>query len=336
MPTVRFVRCLILAGLMAIFGLSIPPIQAASPDLIKIDGSSTVYPLTEAVAEEFQKANRGKIRVTVGIAGSGGGFKKFCRGEIDIADASRPILKEEMELCRKNGVNYYELPIAFDALTVAVSPMNTWVTSMTVEELKRIWEPAAQGKITKWNQVRSEWPDAPLALFGAGADSGTFDYFTDAIVGKPKSSRGDFTASEDDNVLVQGIEKNKNALGYLPFAYYAAQMKKLKAVAIAGKGEPVAPSAENVLKGIYQPLARPLFIYVSDQAAKRPEVNDFVEYYLTVGPKLIAEVRYIPLADQAYGMARERFKKGMVGTGFGGEPEVGLSVEEIMTRPPKQ
>jgi phosphate transport system substrate-binding protein len=241
-----------------------------------------------------------------------------------------------MELCQKNGIAYYELPIAFDALTVAVSPKNTWITSMTVEELKKIWEPAAQNKITRWNQIHSEWPDAPLVLFGAGSDSGTFDYFTDAIVGKPKSSRGDYTASEDDNVLVQGIENNKNALGYIPFAYYAAQMKKLKAVAIVGKNGPVLPSAENVIKGSYQPLSRPFFIYVSESAAKRTEVRDFVDYYLTEGPKLIAEVRYIPLAEQAYAMVRERFTKGVVGTGFGGVPEVGLAVEEIMSRPPKR
>ncbi len=274
--------------------------------------------------------------MTVGISGTGGGFKKFCRGETDISDASRPILKDEMELCQKNGIAYYELPIAFDALTVAVSPKNTWITSMTVEDLKKIWEPAAQNKITKWNQIHSDWPDAPLVLFGAGSDSGTFDYFTDAIVGKPKSSRGDYTASEDDNVLVQGIENNKNALGYIPFAYYAAQMKKLKAVAIVGKNGPVLPSAENVLKGSYQPLSRPFFIYVSENAVKRTEVKDFVDYYLTEGPKLITEVRYIPLPEQAYVLVRERLNKGVVGTGFGGVPEVGLAVEEIMSRPPKR
>ena len=198
MRVVRSVQYAVAAGLVVAFGLASHPAWADQSAMIKVDGSSTVYPLTEAVAEEFQNANRGKIRVTVGIAGTGGGFKKFCRGEIDIADASRPILKEEMALCQKNGITYYELPIAFDALTVAVSPMNTWVTSMTVEELKRIWEPAAQGKITTWNQVRSDWPDAQLVLFGAGSDSGTFDYFTDAIVGKAKSSRGDYTASEDE------------------------------------------------------------------------------------------------------------------------------------------
>ncbi|MDP1946620.1 MAG: PstS family phosphate ABC transporter substrate-binding protein [Nitrospirota bacterium] len=336
MGVVRLVSCMAMAGFLGVFGSGSHLAQAEQTALIKIDGSSTVYPLTEAVAEEFQKANRGRIRVTVGIAGTGGGFKKFCRGETDIADASRPILKEEMDLCRKNGIGYYELPIAFDALTVAVSPKNTWMASITVEDLKAIWEPAAQSKIIKWNQIHSDWPDAPIVLFGAGSDSGTFDYFTDAIVGKPKSSRGDYTASEDDNVLVQGIENNKNALGYIPYAYYAAQMKKLKAVAIVGKNGPVLPSAENVVKGSYQPLSRPLFIYVSEAAAKRQEVKHFVEYYLTEGPKLIAEVRYIPLPEPAYRMARERFNKGVLGTGFGGVPEVGLAVEEIMSRPPKR
>ena len=336
MLVVRFVACIVVAGFLGIFFSESQLAQADQTALVKVDGSSSVYPLTEAVAEEFQKANRGRIRVTVGISGTGGGFKKFCRGETDISDASRPILKDEMELCQKNGIAYYELPIAFDALTVAVSPKNTWITSMTVEDLKKIWEPAAQNKITKWNQIHSDWPDAPLVLFGAGSDSGTFDYFTDAIVGKPKSSRGDYTASEDDNVLVQGIENNKNALGYIPFAYYAAQMKKLKAVAIVGKNGPVLPSAENVLKGSYQPLSRPFFIYVSENAVKRTEVKDFVDYYLTEGPKLITEVRYIPLPEQAYVLVRERLNKGVVGTGFGGVPEVGLAVEEIMSRPPKR
>ena len=186
----------------------------AEEKIIKIDGSSTVYPITEAVAEEFQKAKK-DVKVTVGISGTGGGFKKFCRGETDISDASRPILKKEMDLCKENGIEYIELPVAYDGLAVMVNPKNTWVKSMTVAELKKIWEPDAQGKITKWNQIRSEWPDAPLKLFGAGADSGTFDYFTEAIVEKAKSSRGDFTASEDDNVLVQGIAGDKNALGFL-------------------------------------------------------------------------------------------------------------------------
>ena len=336
MTGIRLVGSVAMIGFLGVFGSGNHLAQADQTALVKVDGSSTVYLTTEAVAEEFQKASRGRIRVTVGISGTGGGFKKFCRGETDIADASRPILKEEINLCQKNGIAYYELPIAFDAMTVAVSPKNTWVTSMTVEELKKMWEPAAQNKITRWNQVRSDWPDAPLVLFGPGSDSGTFDYFTDAIVGKAKSSRGDYTASEDDNVIVQGIESNKNALGYMGFAYYIAQTEKLKAIAIIGKTGPVMPSAENVLKGIYQPLSRPLFIYVNEAAAKRTEVKEFVDYYLTEGPKLIAEVRYIPLPENVYTKVRERFKKGDVGTGFGGVPEVGLAVEEIMSRPPKR
>ena len=336
MTGIRLLGSVAMIGFLGVFGSGNHLAQADQTALVKVDGSSTVYLTTEAVAEEFQKASRGRIRVTVGISGTGGGFKKFCRGETDIADASRPILKEEIDLCQKNGIAYYELPIAFDAMTVAVSPKNTWVTSMTVEELKKMWEPAAQNKITRWNQVRSDWPDAPLVLFGPGSDSGTFDYFTDAIVGKAKSSRGDYTASEDDNVIVQGIESNKNALGYMGFAYYIAQTEKLKALAIIGKMGPVLPSAENVIKGIYQPLSRPLFIYVNEAAAKRTEVKEFVDYYLTEGPKLIAEVRYIPLPENVYTKVRERFKKGDVGTGFGGVPEVGLAVEEIMSRPPKR
>ena len=322
--------------LLSLWSWPIADTRSESTPQVKIDGSSTVFTISEAVAEEFQKETHGGVRVTVGISGTGGGFKKFCRGETDVADASRPILNEEIELCRKNGIAYYELPIAFDAMTVAVSPKNTWVTSMKVGELKKMWEPAAQNKITRWNQIHSDWPDAPLVLFGPGSDSGTFDYFTDAVVGKAKSSRGDYTASEDDNVIVKGIETNKNSLGYMGFAYYAAQMKKLKAVAIVGKDGPVPPSAENVINGSYQPLSRPLFIYVSEASAKRKEVKDFVNYYLTAGSKLIAEVRYIPLPEHIYSKVSERFKKGEVGSAFDGLPEIGLGVEEIMSRAPKR
>jgi len=279
--------------------------------LIKIDGSSTVFPATEAVAEEFQKANPG-VKITVGISGTGGGFKKFCRGETDISDASRPILKNEMEDAKKINIEFVELPICFDALTVAVNPKNDWATSMTVAELKKIWEPAAQGKITHWNQIRPEWPNEKLDLYGAGSDSGTFDYFTEAIVGKAKSSRGDFTASEDDNVLVQGIEGNKYALGYIPFAYYIAQKDKLKAVAIEWDKntvkEAVLPSHDSVLKGTYNPLSRPLFIYVNKKAADRADIKKFVEFYLNEGSKLVQEVKYVPLPAEAYKMALDRFK----------------------------
>jgi phosphate transport system substrate-binding protein len=307
--------------------------------VIKIDGSSTVFPVTEAVAEEFQKAKQGKVKVTVGISGTGGGFKKFARGEIDIANASRPILKEEMEQAKANGIDYIELPVCFDALTVIVSPQNDWVSSMTIEELKKIWEPEAQGKITNWNQIRPEWPNQKIALFGAGTDSGTFDYFTEAIVGKAKSSRGDFTASEDDNVLVQGVAGNKYALGYLGYAYYASNTTKLKAVGIVWSKntvqDPVMPTIESVLAGTYNPLSRPLFIYVSRKSAAKPEVKEFVDFYLKNVPKLAAEVKYIELPDSSYQMALERFNNLQTGTGFGGVPEVGLHIDEIMRRPPK-
>ncbi len=303
--------------------------------LVKVDGSSTVYPITEAVAEEFQKMKKNAVKVTVGISGTGGGFKKFCRGETDISDASRPILKKEMEDCAKAGIKYVELPVAFDALTVVVHPQNTWIKQMTVAELKMMWEPAAQGKITKWNQVNPAWPDAPLKLFGAGADSGTFDYFTEAINGKSKSSRGDFTASEDDNVLVQGVSRDKNALGFFGFAYYDENKGKLKAVPIVNpKGKAVTPSIDAVMAGEYEPLARPIFIYVSLKAMDRPEVKEFVEFYLKHGGKLAKEVKYVPLGDADYKHAMDNFGKKKTGTGFGGVAEVGVKVSDLLKRNP--
>lgn len=306
---------------------------AAAPE-IKIDGSSTVYPVTEAVAEEFQKAKKGAVRVTVGISGTGGGFKKFCRGETDISNASRPILAQEMEACKQAGIEYIELPVAFDALAVVINPQNSWAEVMTVEELKKIWEPAAQGKITRWNQVRSDWPDAKLSLYGAGADSGTFDYFTEAIVGKAKASRGDFTASEDDNILVQGVSGDKFALGFFGFAYVHENPGKVKAVKIVNPktNQAVEPSMENVINGSYQPLSRPLFIYVNRKAVDRPEVAEFVEYYLVNVAKLAREVGYTPLPDAAYKAARARLQERKVGTVFGGVPEVGVQIMELLER----
>ncbi len=321
------------AVLGGLAGTSVPTM--AEDKLIHVDGSSTVFPITEAVAEEFQKAKRGAVKVTVGISGTGGGFKKFCRGETDVQDASRPILRKEMEDCKKAGIDYYELPVAYDALTVMVNPKNDWAKSMTVAELKKIWEPAAQGKITKWNQVNPAWPDVPLKLYGAGADSGTFDYFTEAVVGKSKSSRGDFTASEDDNVLVQGIANDKNALGYFGFAYYIENSSKLKAVAVDGGKGPVSPSAQTVENGTYNPLSRPIFIYVSKKSAAKPEVKEFVEFYLKNAAPLVKEVKYVPLPASAYTTALEHFHKGKIGTVFGGEAEVGLKIEDLLKREAK-
>lgn len=306
----------------------------ANQPLVKIDGSSTVFPITEAVAEEFQKAKKGSVRVTVGISGTGGGFKKFCRGETDISNASRPILDKEMADCKAAGIKYIELPVAFDALTLVMNPKNAFLKQVTVAELKTMWEPAAQGKVLKWNQINAAWPDTGLKLFGPGADSGTFDYFTEAVVGKAKSSRGDFTASEDDNVLVQGVSRDKSAIGYFGYAYYAENTDKLRAVPIVEKeGRPaVMPSIENVKNGSYQPLARPIFIYVNAKSADRPEIREFIEFFLKQAPKLVREVKYVPLPDSAYRLAMENFNKRKTGTGFGGEAEVGVSVEELLKR----
>ncbi len=301
--------------------------------LIKMDGSSTVFPIAEAVAEEFQAKQRGKVNVTVGISGTGGGFKRFCRGETDISDASRPILKDEMEACRKSGIRYMELPVAFDAVTVVVNPKNTWVKTLSVADLKKMWEPAAQGRVMTWNQVRPEWPNQPLVLFGPGADSGTFDYFTEAVNGKAKASRGDFTASEDDNVLVQGVEKNANALAYFGFAYYAAHKSGMRAVPIVNRhGKAVTPSIEAVIDGSYEPLSRPLFIYVSDKAAKRAEVQAFVQFFLQQGAALTKEVGYVPLPASAYEVAFKHFQNRKVGTVFGGTPEVGITIDDLLAR----
>jgi len=297
---------------------------------IKIDGSSTVYPITEAVAEEFQKMKKGAVKVTVGISGTGGGFKKFSRGETDISDASRPIVKKEMDACKEIGIEYIELPVAYDGLAVMVNPKNNWVTSMAVAELKKIWEPAAERKITKWNQVNPAWPDTLLKLYGPGVDSGTFDYFTEAIVGKSRSSRGDFTASEDDNVLVQGIASDKGGLGFFGYAYYAENPDKLKLVAIDGGKGSILPSEKTVMDGTYYPLSRPIFIYVNKKSAERPEVKEFVEFYLKNASKLVKEVKYIPLPDRAYKLAAERFSKRVTGTVFGGEAKIGMKVEDLL------
>lgn len=306
--------------------------------LVKIDGSSTVYPITEAVAEEFQIAKKNAVKVTVGISGTGGGFKKFCRGEIDISDASRPILRKEMDACKAAGIQYIELPVAYDAMTVVINPKNTFIKQLTVAELKKMWEPAAQGTVTKWNQVNPAWPDQPMKLFGPGADSGTFDYFTEAIVGKSKSSRGDFTASEDDNVLVQGVSRDVGALGYFGLAYYIENAGKLKAVPIAmAEGKPaVLPSFETVENGTYQPLSRPIFIYVNAKSADKPEVKEFIEFYLKHAAKLTKEVKYVPLPAKAYTLAQKHFTDKKLGTVFGGEAEVGLKIEELLAREAKE
>jgi phosphate transport system substrate-binding protein len=304
---------------------------------ITIDGSSTVFPISEAIAEEFINANPNLPKPTVGISGTGGGFQKFCRGETDISDASRPIRAAEIEACQMTGVEYIELPVAYDGLAIVVNPKNTWAASITTAELKTLWAPEAQGKVTRWNQVRPSWPNREIHLFGAGVDSGTFDYFTEAINGKEKSSRGDFTSSEDDNVLVQGVGGDELALGFLPLAYAEQNKTLLKLVPVDdGKTEngegPVTPAAETVRNGTYQPLSRPLFIYVARKAADRPEVQKFVDLYFS-SADLLQEVGYVELTPQIYDLAKKHFADRRVGTAFGsGGSQVGMTLEQLLAR----
>lgn len=316
---------------VVMMALSFMAVKAgADSKLIKADGSSTVYPITEAVAEEFQSVKKGKVKVTVGISGTGGGFKRFCRGETDISDASRPIKKSEIDACKEKNIEYIELPVAYDGLAVVINPKNTWAKSFTVADLKKMWEPSAEKKVTKWNQIRPEWPAVELKLFGPGSDSGTFEYFTEAVVGKAKSSRGDFTASEDDNVLVQGVSGDKGALGYFGLAYYEENKDKLKVVPIDGGKGPVSPTEKTVEDNSYQPLSRPLFIYINKAAVSRPEVKEFVEFYLKNAPKLVKEAKYIALPAKAYKLAEERFAKMKTGTIFSGTPAVGVKIEDLL------
>ncbi|MBI4511127.1 MAG: PstS family phosphate ABC transporter substrate-binding protein [Deltaproteobacteria bacterium] len=309
--------------------------QAPSTRVVA-DGSSTVFPITEAMAEEFQKSHA--TRVTVGISGTGGGFKKFCAGETDMADASRPIKPSEVDLCARSGVEYVELPVAYDGLAVVVHPKNDWAHHVTALELKKLWQPEAQGKITRWSQVRDGWPDREIHLFGPGVDSGTYDYFTEAIVGKEHESRGDFTSSEDDNVLVQGVATDPLALGFFGFAYYGENKAKLKALPVDdGKPEngdgPVPPSPATIEGGTYQPLSRPIFIYVSKKSLERLEVATFIEFYLEHAPRLVHEVGYIPLPERAYALAKERVHARRTGSMFGGKgSQVGVSIEDLLSR----
>lgn len=324
---------------MVSFFTALVAMASVHAQTVKIDGSSTVFPITEAVAEEFQTAKKNAFKVTVGISGTGGGFKKFCRGETDVQNASRPIQASakpgetgEMENCKKAGIKFFELPVAFDAAAIVVNKENKFLNQITIAELKKIWEPEAQGKIMKWKDVNPAWPDQPIKLYGAGADSGTFDYFTEAIVGKAKASRKDYTPSEDDNVLVKGIAGDKNALGYLPFSYYEENKAQLKIIPVVASGKPVIPSRETVENGTYTPLSRPIFIYVNADAHKRPEVQEFVEFYLQNAPKLVQEVKYVPLPASVYQMARETVQKGKFGTAFAGHSQVGMKIQDLLKK----
>ena len=298
---------------------------------INIDGSSTVFPITEAVAEEFGNLANKKVRVTVGVSGTGGGFKKFCNGETHISDASRPIKAKEVTLCQEGGVEYIEIPVAIDGLTVIVNKDNDFAQCITIEELDKMWGPAAEETVTKWSQVRDGWPDEEMDMYAPGVDSGTFDYFTDTVSGESGASRGDFTASEDDNLIIQGVSGEKNGVGYLGYAYYAENVNKLKAVEIDGGSGCVAPTDAAINNGTYSPLSRPLFIYVRKDAANEPHIAEFIRYYLSEeGQALAAEVGYIPFPQTIYDLALDKFENGTTGTVFGGENPLEGSVAEVM------
>ncbi len=309
----------------------------ASGAAVKVDGSSTVYPISEAVAEAIRTAAP-EVNVTIAVSGTGGGFKRFCAGETDVTNASRPIKKSEVELCAKNGVEWIELPVAYDGIAIAVNPRNDWAKDITVAELKTLWAPEAQGKVMRWSQVRAGWPDSEIHLYGAGTDSGTYDYFTEAVVGKEDASRGDFTASEDDNVLVQGLSTDPGGLGFFGFAYWSENQARLKALPVDdGKADngagPIAPSATTIADSTYQPLSRPLFIYVAKKSLDRAEVQRFVTFYLEQAAKLVGEVGYVPLPANAYTLAKTRVNGRKTGSLFeGGGSQVGVSIEALLAR----
>ena len=323
-----------LFALMAIIACGGNAANTSQPGLsgeIPIDGSSTVFPITEAVAEEFGKLHP-NVKVTVGISGTGGGFQKFCNQETVISDASRPIKQSEMDKCAAAGVEFIELPVAIDGLTVMVNPANDFVDCMTIEELHMMWAPESEGKVTRWNQIRPEWPNEPFNLYGPGVDSGTFDYFTEVVNGKSQSSRGDFTASEDDNILVTGIAGDRNALGYFGYAYYVENKDRLKAVAIDGGDGCVEPNTGSIERGVYSPLSRPIFIYVEKGAGVSPRVKALVEFYLTEGRELVGQVGYIAFPDRVYELALSKFRNGTTGPAFGGDNPLKGTVEEVLSQ----
>ncbi len=308
--------------------------SASADGIIKVDGSSTVYPISEAMAEEFQKNS--EARVTIGVSGTGGGFQKFCNKETLLTGASRPVKPSEVEKCKKNGVEFVEIPVAYDGITVVIHPENDWAETMTIAELNKIWGPEAQGKINKWSQVRDGWPDEKIELFAPGTASGTFDYFTHAVNGKEQASRGDFSPSEDDNVIVTGVSRSKNALGFFGFAYFDENRDSLKAVEIKADedAEAVAPSMETIANGTYQPLSRPMFIYVQKDALEdNKHLQQFVDFYLSDGKPLVKEVGYIPLPDKAYELAQKRVDARTTGSVFEGGSKIGVTVEELLSGP---
>ena len=301
---------------------------------IQIDGSSTVFPITEAVAEEFGYLTEGNVRVVVGVSGSGGGFKRFCAGETDFSNASRAIKQEEVDMCAEAGIEYIEIPVAMDGLSVMVNPQNDFVSCITEKELNTMWRPESEDIIKTWNHINPDWPDEKLQLYGPGVDSGTFDYFTETINGESQASRGDFVASEDDNVLVHGISGDQNSLGYFGYAYYVENMHSLKIVGIDGGDGCVKPTPETINNGTYKPLSRALFIYVRKDSALKPHIQEFIRYYLSAdgGQPLASEVGYIPLPSRVYELAQSRVDSGLTGTLFGGSTPQKGDIEDVLSK----
>ena len=313
---------------------TLPSAFAGAEDLqgtIVIDGSSTVFPISELAAIEFSRLAP-NVEIQLGVSGSGAGFRKFCAGETVISDASRPISTSELALCAENQIEFVEVPIAFDGLSVVLHPENDWATCASVADLQRMWEPSAEGEIVNWNQVRPDWPDRPLTLYGAGRDSGTFDYFAEAIIPEFSDTRDDFTGSEDDYLLAQDITVDPNALGFFGYAYYDEYQDRLKVLAIDNGAGCVTPNQTTIASGEYQPLSRPIFIYIERQALERAEVAAFVDYYLNNGERLVREARYTPLPPELYALGLRRVAQRETGTFFGGELAIGFAIEEYLER----
>lgn len=332
---------------LAAASLATPPLAHAAEKYILIDGSSTVYPIAKLAAEEYGRQFDSRVNMEVAFSGTSGGFRKFLAAETDVANASRPITREEIKAAKEYGVSYIEIPIAFDALTIAVHPENDWIDSIKISELKRIWERAAEGRAARWNQIRSEWPDTEIKLYGAGRDSGTYDYFSEVVVGVPDGLRSDYTASEDDDELIRGIETNPGALGFIPFAYFSKEGEKLKALAVqwdynAKSGSPVQgtpatmPSVEAVLRGDYMPFGRPLFLYVSVASLDaKPHLKEFLQFLLINADLYVDQVNYLSLPKISYARSIADLESKRTGTRFSGVPEIRLSVQDLLGRRPR-
>jgi len=336
----RLGRALCLLGALVGGSVALPLAEASAQSApakggsIRVSGSSTVFPITSAAISAFRATKPGaNVRVELLETGTSAGFRDFCAGKVQMSNASRPISSEELKACAASGIKFLELPIAFDALTVAVNPRNTWVKGISTAELSRLWRRSAEGKILRWNQVNAAWPATPIRLCGPGKDSGTFDYFNKAINGSATDSRRDYTSSEDDSVIVNCIAKDPQALGYVGFGWYASNTNKLRALAVNGRKGLISPSAQNVQDELYSPLSRPLFIYINDRMVReQDDLRRFVTFYLQRGPQFVKQARFIPLEDSTYRLVETKFYRHVLGTSFGGDLPVGLTISQALAR----